>query len=188
MSMKPGATIRPLASMVRSPWPARLGAIAAMRSPPSATSAATPGAPLPSTTVPCLIRSDHAMDLLRCVHDRDGLHLVALLDVVHDVHAGDDLAEHGVLAVEEVRRGEHDVELAAGGVGVVAPRHGDGAAVVLVLVELGLDLVPGAARAVALRIAALHDEVGLDAVKGQPVVEALLGEGDEVLDRLGRVI
>src|SRR3990172_4881973 len=145
-----------------------------------------PQPPRISVTAPA-INSDHTMDLLRRVHDRDGFHLVALLDVVHDVHARDDLAEHGVLAVEEVRRGERDVELAAGGVGVVAPRHGDGAAVVLVLVELGLDLVAGAARAVALGVAALDDEAGLDAVEGQPVVEALLGERDKVLDGLGRV-
>ena len=47
--------------MVRVASPARSGPTAAMRSPSNATSAATPGAPLPSSTVPFLIRSDQAM-------------------------------------------------------------------------------------------------------------------------------
>src|SRR5262249_45253407 len=61
MSMKPGATIRPRASMVRAASPERLGPTATMRSFSMATSATTAGAPLPSTTVPFLISSDHAM-------------------------------------------------------------------------------------------------------------------------------
>src|SRR5216683_6525815 len=187
MSMKPGATIKPLASIVRAASPARLGPIAAIRSPSSATSATTPGAPLPSTTVPFLMRSDQGM-LGRSLQDLHRLHLVTLLDVVHDVHPRDDLSEDGVLAVEEVRGGEHDVELATRRVGIVAPRHGDRAAHVLVLVELGLDLVSGAARTVALGVAALDHEAGLDAVEGQAIVKALFRERDEVLDGLGRVI
>src|SRR6266702_701175 len=123
MSMKPGATISPLASMVRAAWPVRAGPTAAIRSPSSATSAATPGAPLPSTTVPFLIRTDQAIYLLR-VDDLDRLHLVALLDAVHDVHPRDDLAEHRVLAVQEVRGGQRDIELAARRIGVLAPRNG----------------------------------------------------------------
>src|SRR6266511_1850532 len=159
-----------------------------MQSPSTATSAATPGAPLPSTTVPPLMRSDQAMNLLGRLEDLDRLHLVALLDVVHDVHARGDLAEDGVLAVEEVGGGEGDVELAARGVGVLAARHGHHPAHVLLLVELGLDLVAGPSRTVALGIAALNYEVRLHAVEHEPVVDAFLGEGDEVLDGLGRVI
>src|SRR5256885_13041609 len=187
MSMKPGATISPLASMVRAVWPVRAGPTAAIRSPSSATSAATPGAPLPSTTVPFLIRTDQAIYLLR-VDDLDRLHLVALLDAVHDVHPRDDLAEHRVLAVQEVRGGERDVELAARRIGGLAPRHGEHAPHVLLLVELGLDLVAGVSGAVALGVATLDHEARLDAVEGQTVVEALLGQRDEVLHRLGRVL
>jgi len=50
--MKPGATIRPLASITRAASPPRCGSTAAMRSPSTATSAARAGAPLPSTTMP----------------------------------------------------------------------------------------------------------------------------------------
>src|SRR5256885_1929797 len=71
--------------------------------------------------------------------------------------------------------------------GILAAGHRDRAPQVLLLVELRLDLVAGAAGAVALRAAALHDEVGDDPVERQPVVEALLGERDEVLDGLRRV-
>src|SRR5438477_7708027 len=144
MSMKPGATMSPRASIVRAASPERSRATAAMRSPSIATSAAAAGAPLPSTTVPCLISSDH-MGLTRRgprrpprslpqdrvrrrsrrsernapsrggLDDLHGLHLVALADLVHDVHPGGHLAEDGVLAVEEMSGRERDVELAAGG-------------------------------------------------------------------------
>src|ERR1700730_4095882 len=83
---------------------------------------------------------------------------------------------------------EADVELAAGGVGRAGPGHGDRAAHVLLLVELVLDRVAGAARAVTLRVAALRHEARNDAMKYQPVVEPFLGQRDEVLHRLGRVV
>src|SRR5215813_5601869 len=185
--MNPGVTIRPVASITRLASPESPRPMAVIRSPSTATSAATPGAPLPSITVPPLMRSDQAIGLLGDVDDLHGLHLVALLDVVHNVHARDDLAEDGVLAVEEVRGGEGDVELAPRGIGILAPGHGDHPAIVLLLVELRLDLVTRPPRAVALGITALHHEAGLHAMEGEPVVEALLGEGDEVLDRLGRI-
>src|SRR5215831_16990534 len=121
--MNPGVTINPVASITRAASP-ESRPMAAIRSPSTATSAATPGAPLPSITVPPLMRSDQAIGLLGDVDDLHGLHLVALLDVVHDVHARGDLAEHRVLAVEEMRGGEGDVELAARGIGILAPRHG----------------------------------------------------------------
>src|SRR6185369_4085221 len=92
------------------------------------------------------------------VHDLHRLHLVADPDLVDHVHAGGDDAEDRVLAVEEVGGGEHDVELAPRGIGVIAPRHGHRAADVLLLVELRLDLVAGPAHAIALGIAPLDDE------------------------------
>src|SRR5688572_6582366 len=125
-------------------------------------------------------------------HDLDGLHAVAHANAIHDVHAARDAAEDRVLAVEEVGVSEGDVELAARGIGMLAARHRHRAAVVLLLVELRLDLVAGIAGAelrIALRqglrqrIAALDDERRLHAVEGGAVVEALLGELDEVLDR-----
>ena len=63
--MKPGATIRLLASMTRSALSGRPGAIATILSPSTATSALTRAAPEPSITVPFLISSDHAMNSLR---------------------------------------------------------------------------------------------------------------------------
>src|SRR5215469_5793650 len=188
MSMKPGATMRPRASIVRAASPARLGPIAAIRSPSTATSASAAGAPLPSTTVPFLIRSDQAIPLLRGLDDLHRLHLVALLDLVDHVHARHDLAEHGVLAVEEIRGRERDVELAACRIGIAGPRHRHGAAHVGLLVELRLDLVAGTAGAGAVGIPALDDEARLHPVEGETVVEALLRQRDEVLYRLGRVV
>src|SRR5215510_4688914 len=110
--MKPGATIMPVASITRLASPESPRPMAAIRSPSTATSAATPGAPLPSITVPPLTRSDQGIGLLGDLDDLHGLHLVALFDVVHDVHARGDLAEDGVIAVEEIRGGQGDVELA----------------------------------------------------------------------------
>ena len=52
MLMKPGATVRPLASTSLVAVAGPSAPTAAMRCPWMATSAATPGAPLPSTTVP----------------------------------------------------------------------------------------------------------------------------------------
>src|SRR5712692_11697471 len=92
--------------------------------------------------------------LLGRLHDLDRLHLVADADLVHDLHARGDLAEHGVLAVEEVSRRQRDVELAARRVGALAAGHGEDAADVLLLVELGLDGIAGTAHAIALGIAA----------------------------------
>ena len=61
MSMKPGATTRPVASMARPASPPRSGAIAVMRSPVSPTSARRPGLPVPSSTVPPRISQSNAM-------------------------------------------------------------------------------------------------------------------------------
>src|SRR4030095_4962792 len=112
--------------------------------------------------------------------DFDGLHAVADLDLVDDVHAADPAPEGGVLAVEMAGRAEHDVELAPGRVGIALARHPEDAALEGALVELGLDRVAGTAGAHArsvhrqrlrLRIADLDDEPRLDPVEALTVVE-----------------
>ena len=60
MSMKPGATTCPAASITRVLSPASLGPTATIRSPSTATSAARAGAPLPSTSEPFRISRDQA--------------------------------------------------------------------------------------------------------------------------------
>src|SRR5258705_4842505 len=139
MSMKPGETILPAASITRSAWPLSPGPTAAMRSPSTATSAARARLPLPSTTVPPRMRSDQAM--CSGLVDDDRLHPVALLDPVHVLHAGGHAPEHGVVVVEVRRGAVGDVELAAGRVGMLATRHGQAAAPMLLLVELRRDRV-----------------------------------------------
>src|SRR6185503_17826166 len=185
MSMKPGATTCPAASITRSAGPLSPGATATTRSPSTATSAARAGAPLPSMTVPPRISSDQAISRLL---DRDRGHAIALLDAIDLLHARDDLAEHGVVVVEVWGGAVGDVELTARRIRMLAARHGHRAADVLLLVELRLDLIAGPAGAVALGAPTLHDEVGHDAMEAEPVVEALLGQRHEVLDRLGRVL
>src|SRR5690242_6929737 len=61
MSMKPGATASPCASIVRVAVPSRCGPIAAMRPSATARSPATPGLPLPSINRPLRIRMSYAM-------------------------------------------------------------------------------------------------------------------------------
>src|SRR5262245_40919982 len=130
------------------------------------------------------------------LHDLHGLDAVATLDAVDGVHAAGHAAEDRVVAVEEVGGTERDVELAAGRVGILRARHGDDAAVVLLLVELRLQRVAGSAGAeprvargerLGERVAALHHEARLDAVKRGAVVEAVLRQLDEVLHGLRRV-
>src|SRR5438309_10665716 len=94
--------------------------------------------------------------------------------------------------VEPAYRGEADEELRAGGVGIWPARHRDYAALVTVIVELGLDIVTRSALAVAvffcrvfrIRIAALDHESFDDPVENRPVVKALACEFLEVFDRV----
>src|SRR5919106_938855 len=95
--MKPGVTTCPAASTTRRASPPRPGPRAAMRSPSTATSARCRGAPVPSTTSPPRITRSQATSRL---HDAHGPHPVTLPDAVHVLHAGHDLAEDGVAAVE----------------------------------------------------------------------------------------
>src|SRR5262249_10948450 len=72
MSMKPGATARPSASITRIAVAARRGPIAAIRPSATARSPATPGLPLPSISMPLRIRMSYAMPSL--VLEREALH------------------------------------------------------------------------------------------------------------------
>ena len=80
-----------------------------------------------------------------------------------------------------------DEELGAGAVHIVAVSgHGDGTAGVgegvfhAVVGEFALDGLIGAAGAVAVGVAALHHEALHNAVEGQAVIEALVGQLEEV--------
>src|SRR6185437_4062420 len=86
----------------------------------------------------------HADDLIR-IRDRAVAVFVALLDRVDIFHAGDDLAEGGVFAVEEERRAQADEELAVGAVGIWAARHAERAAQEARAVEFGLEILARAA-------------------------------------------
>ena len=75
-------------------------------------------------------------------------------DLVDNLHALDDLAEGGVLAVEVGSLIVHDKELASGRVGHHAASHAQNAAVMLeivlgkaVVLELALDAIAGATHA-----------------------------------------
>src|SRR3989475_3523612 len=185
--MKPGATTWPPASITRraSPWSPE--PTATTRSPSTATSARRAGAPVPSMTEPFLMSSDQIIPALR-FDDRHRRHSITLPDAVHVLHAGDGASKHGVVSVEMGRGAVADVELAARGVGVLAPRHRDAAAHVLLRVELGGDRVARTAGALAFGAAALDDEVRDDAVEGEPVVEPPLGERHKVRDGRWRVL
>ena len=79
--------------------------------------------------------------------------------------------------------GQANEELAAGGIGMLGAGHGEDAAHMWLVVELGLDLVARVAGAPATfrvgvlgqRIAALDHEAFHDAVKGGAIVESLRG-------------
>src|SRR4051794_14468713 len=106
------------------------------------------------------------------------------LDRIHGLHAGGHPAEDGVLPVEPRRGlGRDDEELAAVRVGA-AVRHRERSTLDLVLVDLVLELVAGAARPGALRAAALNHEVRDHAVEDQAVVVAVAGQLHEVVDGL----
>ena len=115
-------------------------------------------------------------------------------DGVDDLHAGGHLSKGGVLHVQMPGSFMHDDELASGGVGGGGTGHAENAALVLQVVleaveeEHALDAVAGAAHAGALGAAALDHEAGDDAMKDQAVVVALVCQGDEVIDTLGRLL
>src|ERR1700680_5079213 len=118
--------------------------------------------------------------------------MVADLDLIDHAHPFDHAAEGRILAVEKRRRRETDIKLAtaryAVGIDLVAlTRHRERAAQMLLgRADLCRHVVAGAAHAVALRVAALHHETGLYAMKREVVVEAVLRELLEIGDGLGR--
>src|SRR6202035_111235 len=113
------------------------------------------------------------------LHLDDVLDPVARLDAVEHLLAGDHLPEDRVAAVEMRLGREGEEELAAAGVRA-GERHADPPAGVAPAIDLVADGVARAAEAVAAGIAALHHEVGNDAMEGEAVVEALAGEVEEV--------
>ena len=116
---------------------------------------------------------------------------LGLGDGIDHIHAGQNLAEAGVLHIQVLGIGVHDEELGAGGVGGGGTGHAEDAALVLQVVldaveeELTLDAVAGAAHAGTLGAAALDHKAGDDAVEDQAVVVAGVRQGDEVIDTLG---
>lgn len=56
------------------------------------------------------------------------------------------------------------------------------------VVELGIDIPSGTARARSLGATALDDEVGNDPMEAEPIVETRLGELDEILGMTRRDI
>jgi len=128
---------------------------------------------------------------------RDGLErlVVAIYGAsgygIYDIHAGDDLAENSVV----VRKRSvlvHDEELAA--IGVWARiGHGDRASDITGLIRrrrgiqfIG-ELIAWSSPASASRIATLDHEAGDDAVEYRTVIEALVSEREEILDRVRRI-
>ena len=112
-------------------------------------------------------------------------------DLLDPLAAGDDLAEGGVLAVEELGVAVADEELAAGRIRMLGTGHGDHAAGVRAVVELGLHLVARVAGAgdalgagFGVRATALDHEALDHAVERGAVVETVGGELLEILDRL----
>src|ERR687897_1434057 len=183
------------------------------RSPPPKVAPPTaPRQPAPDVPEPPGPRDPRGAGGLPALLDGDALEAEVLDRAVHGVavdgghgvdhlHALDDLAEDGVLAVEPGCRGLGDEELGPVGVGA-GVGHGQvaGAVEAVGAADLVLELVAGAATAGPERVAALDHEVGDDPVEDRPLVERplLLGAGgrvpprlgpgrqaDEVLDRLG---
>src|SRR5438874_1233335 len=109
-------------------------------------------------------------------------HDVADGNLEHDIHAALDIAEQVVelLQLLAVVNGA-DEELTAVGIGArIGHRHRAGR--VLPRHRLVLELVARSTRAIALRVAALDDEIGFDAVKLEAVIKLISGQEDEVVD------
>ena len=116
-------------------------------------------------------------------------------DVLGRGHALQQAAEGGILAVQIPGLAHHDEELAASGIGMHGPGHGENAQLVVdvfllpaVVGELALDAVAGAAHAGALGAAALDHEAGDDPVEIKAVIEAGVGKGDEVIHGVGGLL
>ncbi|CUX17864.1 hypothetical protein AGR3A_Cc200054 [Agrobacterium tomkonis CFBP 6623] len=122
----------------------------------------------------------------------------ATLDLVYSFHAGHDLADHGILTVQERTVGEHDEELRIGGIRILRTGHADHAPCERRLGELSRNIRQvGAAGASALgaetlfhiavlHVAGLRHETVDDAVEGDVVISALLGQRLDLRHVLGR--
>ena len=112
-------------------------------------------------------------------------------DGIDNLKAGSDLAECSVLAIQMGCIFMHHKELAACGVGGLAPSHGQNATLMLQIVlhtveeELTLDAVAGATHAGAFGAAALDHEAGDDTVEDQAVIKIMIAQLNEVLPALG---
>src|SRR5476651_1960720 len=132
--------------------------------------------------------------VLRVGCDLDLDHLVgiggrlAILDLVDELHAGRDLAPHGVLAVEEVRVLEADEELAARAVRIAGAGHRRHAAAVQFLAEFGGQTIAHAAHAVAVGVAGLRHEAVDHAMEYDAVVLAFARKLLDLRDMLGREV
>ncbi|KAG1438240.1 hypothetical protein G6F57_019936 [Rhizopus arrhizus] len=109
----------------------------------------------------------------------DRMDHVALLDRIDDGLAFQDLAEHGVAAVQPIGLDVGDEELAAVGVRA-GVGHRQRADLVLHAVLLVFELVARATGATTLRAAALDHEVGDHAVEDQAVIETVRDQVHEV--------
>ena len=101
----------------------------------------------------------------------------------------DQLAERGVLTVQKLSVAVAEEKLAAGGIGMGRARHGNDAADVGLVIELGLNLVARSAgpRHPALAFAgvgaaALDHEPFDDAMESGPIVEFFASEFLEIFD------
>src|SRR4029077_8321729 len=116
----------------------------------------------------------------------------SVTDFLEHVLAFNQFAKGRVLMIKPVHRAEADEELRTGRVRIRPARHRNHAAVVAMIVELGLEVVPGSALPVAvlfcrifrIRIAALAHEFFYDPVENRPVVKALARQFLEILDRV----
>src|SRR3954451_1960141 len=112
-----------------------------------------------------------------CLDDLVGIaHRLAALDLVDILHARHHLAPDRVLAIEEPGIVKANEELAVAGLGAGGARHRGRAAYMRLLVELGLQLLAGAAGAGALRAAGLRHEAVDHAMEHDAVVEAFTHE------------
>src|SRR5579864_473754 len=126
----------------------------------------------------CAMRSSPAGLCAVCRFDDYAFHRIADADLTAHIQALGDMAEDGVLVIEKMCVFQADVELRAGRIGRLSARHGHRTSVVWSLVELGFELIAGAAGAGAVRATALDDEARFHPMKGQPIIESAAREFD----------
>src|SRR5262249_14237915 len=144
---------------------------------PSSPSTTSTGSPVSSSSSARLLGVGRDLQL----HDLVALALGngavvglrSLVDLVDELHARDDLAPDRVLAVGPGRVGEADEELAVGAVGIVRARHRKRAADMMLVRDLGLEVLARTAAAGARGISGLRHEAGDHAMKDDAVVEVL---------------